>query len=222
MRMKTKTSLKIAVVDDQTLFRSGLISLFSEYDYLQVVFQACNGLQALQKLETTKTDIVLLDVEMPVLNGIDTCRLIREKYPETKIIMLTIHDADEFIYQCMENGCNAYATKSIPIEKMIDMMYGVMQNNFYFRNGINRKLLGQIISKKLIKPVFNNASEFTNREIEIIQLIYSQMSNEEIAQKLFISVRTVERHRENLILKTNSRNSVGVVVYAMTHQLIRL
>lgn len=220
--MKTKTSLKIAVVDDQTLFRSGLISLFSEYDYLQVVFQACNGLQALQKLETTKTDIVLLDVEMPVLNGIDTCRLIREKYPETKIIMLTIHDADEFIYQCMENGCNAYATKSIPIEKMIDMMYGVMQNNFYFRNGINRKLLGQIISKKLIKPVFNNASEFTNREIEIIQLIYSQMSNEEIAQKLFISVRTVERHRENLILKTNSRNSVGVVVYAMMHQLIRL
>lgn len=216
---KNKAKIKLAIVDDHKLFRSGLISLLDEYGVFEISFEASNGLELLQLYESHKPDVVCLDIEMPVMNGIEATTLLKQKYPEARIVYLTQYDEDQFILHLIRTGGNGYLLKNADIDVIVDGLLTVAKNKYYFDCKFPKHYIKQLLREKVIMPEFNK-SELTNREKEILRMICAEFITREIAERLFISQRTVDRHRENIMLKIGARNAYGMIMYGIKHQLI--
>ena len=209
--------IKIAVVDDHILFRSGVVSLLKEHDHLHVCIQASNGRELLDQLENDVPDLVLLDIQMPVMNGIETTSALKEIYPDIKIIILTMHNESEFIYDLMSKGANGFIPKNKSIDILLEAIESVMERGYYYNDQITEALI-----KGREDMAFTSESEpgLTDREIEIIRLICAQKSNKEIAEILDISPRTVDSHKTNIFTKTGAKNIIGVALFAVQTKLI--
>lgn len=203
---------KIIVVDDHQIFRTGLILLLNELKTVEVIGEADNGEDLLKLLCNIKPDIVFMDIKMPKLNGIDTTKKVIEQYPDIKVIALSMHDDEKYLDSMLLAGAKGFLSKKVGIEDLEKAIQLVSQGKNYF----SEDLLTILASK--IQPIKkDNEQDFklTKREIEILQLICRGFSNLEIAESLFISQRTVESHRANLLEKTNSKNSINLVVFAI-------
>ncbi|HET6990709.1 MAG TPA: response regulator transcription factor [Bacteroidia bacterium] len=214
-----KKIIKLAVVDDQHLFRKGLISLIDEFEELNVVIEASNGKELLEKLKSKKPDVILLDVEMPLMDGIETTECIRQKYPDIKILILTLHNEEEIILHLIEKGAHGFLLKDNQIETVVDAIYAVIDNGFFFNDRVSKVMVKGLMKNNKIKPNFNQVP-LSQREIEVIRLICKEHTNKEIADKLFISPRTVDGHREKILQKTKAKNVVGIVMYAVENGLL--
>lgn len=214
--MKKKT---IAVVDDQVLFRQGLISLLNEFDELKVIIEASTGKDLLEKLREKEPDVVLLDLEMPVMDGIETTIAVKQKYPDVKIIILTMHTDDAFIIHLLEKGASGFLPKDTDIEVLVDAIYSVIENGYYFDEHISKAMVQDLVKTKKVVPAFT-AQPLSKREIEIIILICKEYTNKEIANKLILSSRTVDNQRQSILLKTGAKNTAGIVMYAVKHNLL--
>ncbi len=210
---------KVAVVDDQKLFRQGIISLLEEFEELKIIIEAENGKELMCALKKEQPEVILLDLEMPVMDGIETTEKVRKKYPEIKIIILTMHDDDSFISHLIEKGANGFLLKDSTIETVVDAIYAVINNGFHFNDRVSKAMVKGLVKSQKIKPSFNTAN-LTNKEMEILQLICKEYSTKEIAEKLVISTRTVEGHRDNVLHKIGARNIVGIVMYAIKNNLL--
>ncbi len=213
-------TISIAIADDETLFRRGMKLILDDYPRFQVNFQAANGVDLLDKLSTAETlpDILLLDLKMPKMNGIETAKILQKKYPDVKIIVISTHFSRAFIINMIELSAVAYLPKNSQITDVVETIESVHKNGFYYNNEVLTIIRENIISKK--KPKAQFSLELTNREKEVLQLICEQHTAPEIAEKLFISARTVDGHRNNLLLKLNCRNVAGLVVLALQHELV--
>lgn len=214
-----KPIISLAVVDDHQLFRKGLIALIKDFPELKISIEAANGKELLEQLKNKKVDVVLLDLEMPEMDGFETTEKIRIKYPDIKIIIITQHNEDELISDLIAKGANGFLLKNQDIEIVVDAIYGVIENGYFFNEKTSNAMVNTLIKSNKIKPIFNEAC-LTKREIEIIRLISKECTNKEIADALIISVRTVEGHKERILEKTNTKNSVGIAIYALKHKLI--
>jgi two-component system, NarL family, response regulator DegU len=214
-----KKLIKLAVVDDQHLFRKGLISLIKEFDELDIVIEASNGNELIEKLKTKRPTVVLLDLEMPGMDGIETTEFLKRKYPEIKVLILTMHNEEEIILHLIEKGAHGFLLKDHPIETLVDAIYAVIENGYYFNDHISKVMVKGLLRTQKIKPSFNEV-RLSEREIEVIRLICKEYTNKEIAEKLFISVRTVDGHREKILQKTKAKNTVGIVMYAVKNNLL--
>lgn len=214
-----KNSIKLAVVDDQHLFRQGLISLIGEFEELSLVVEAANGNDLLEQLKTKKPDVVLLDLEMPVMDGIETTANLQKKYPDVKVLILTMHNEEEIILHLIEKGAHGFLLKDNPIETIVDAIYAVMENGYYFNDHVSKVMVRGLMKNQKIKPGFADAG-LSEREIEVVKLICKEYTNKEIAEKLYISVRTVDGHREKILQKTKAKNAVGIVMYAIKNNLL--
>jgi two-component system response regulator DegU len=214
-----KKSIKLAVVDDQHLFRKGLISLIKEFEELDIVVEATNGNELVEKLKTKKPAVVLLDLEMPGMDGIETTEYLQRKYPEIKILILTMHNEEEIILHLIEKGAHGFLLKDQPIETLVDAIYAVIENGYYFNDHISKVMVKGLVRTNKIKPSFHEA-RLSDREIEVVKLICKEYTNKEIADKLFISVRTVDGHREKILQKTKAKNTAGIVMYAIKNNLL--
>lgn len=214
-----KKAIKLAVVDDHHLFRKGLVSLIDEFEELSVVLEASDGKDLLEKLKAKKPDVVLLDVEMPVMDGIETTELLRQKYPEIKILILTMHNEEEIILHLIEKGAHGFLLKDNPIETVVDAIYAVIENGYFFNDRVSKVMVKGLLRNDKIKPSFSKV-QLSKREIDVIRLICKENTNKEIAEKLFISVRTVDGHREKILQKTKAKNAVGIVMYAIKNNLL--
>jgi DNA-binding NarL/FixJ family response regulator len=214
-----KKSIKLAVVDDQHLFRKGLISLIKEFEEIDIVIEASNGSELVEKLKTKKPAVVLLDLEMPVMDGIETTEFLQRKYPEIKILILTMHNEEEIILHLLEKGAHGFLLKDQPIETLVDAIYAVIENGYYFNDHISKVMVKGLVRTQKIKPNFHEV-RLSEREIEVVKLICKEYTNKEIADKLFISVRTVDGHREKILQKTKAKNTVGIVMYAIKNNLL--
>ncbi|MES2447551.1 MAG: response regulator transcription factor [Bacteroidota bacterium] len=216
-------NIKIAIADDQKLFRKGITALIKSFEHMQVVFEAENGLELLALCESSanKPDIILLDLSMPEMNGLDALKLLKEKYPLIRVIILSSHEVESFILATIQAGANGYLAKNAEPEEVEQAIREVYKNDFYF----TLPML-EIMRKGLVKKAniikLDDQDNLTNREKEVLGLICKQLSSHEIAEKLFLSNRTVEGHRNNLLLKTKSRNTAGLVLYALKHKLFDL
>jgi DNA-binding NarL/FixJ family response regulator len=216
-------NIKIAIADDQKLFRKGITALIQSFEHMQVVFEAENGLELLSHCENLnlKPDIILLDLSMPEMNGLDALKVLKEKYPQISVIILTSHEVESFILATIQAGANGYLAKNAEPEEVEQAIREVYKNEFYF----TLPML-QIMRKGLVKKAsiikLDEQDNLTTREKEVLSLICKQMNSNEIAEKLFLSNRTVEGHRNNLLLKTKSRNTAGLVLYALKHKLFDL
>jgi len=216
----------IAITDDEALFRAGLKMIVEDIEDMSVLFEAENGQVLLDKLLDRKTnglplpDLLLLDLQMPVLNGIETAKQLQEKYPDIKFIVLSTHFSKAFIINMIEIGASSYLPKNTRpdvMEKTIEM---VAEKGFYYSDEVMKVIHENMKSKSKSKAKFGN--EITEREREILQLICQQFTANEIAAKLFISRRTVEGHRNNLLAKLNCKNIAGLVAYAIQNELVNI
>jgi DNA-binding NarL/FixJ family response regulator len=218
--MKTIT---IAIADDQMLFRRGMAAIINGFNDMMVVCETDNGRKLLTFLETTtqKTDVILMDLSMPELNGIDTMKIIHEKYPDQKVIILSIHNEEKFVVHLIELGANAYLFKNAEPEDVENAIRGVVEKGFYFSESLMLTFQKRLNNKKTHVSVHDNIPiTLTIREIEVMNLICQELTAQEIACKLFISVRTVDGHRNNLLEKTGARNTAGLVIFAIKNNLV--
>lgn len=211
--------IKIAIVDDQQLFRRGLKSLISEFNEMQVILEAENGKDFIDKLEKKLPDVVLLDLEMPEMDGPQTLAYVKAKHPEMRVLILTMHNEESIIAHMVENGAHGFLLKNDPIETIIDAIHSVIDTGYFFDDRVSRALLTRLITGEKIKPKFTRVA-LSEREIQIIQLICEEHTNKEIAEKLNLSVRTVDGHREQILEKINAKNTVGIVMYAVKNGLV--
>ena len=217
--------IKIILVDDELLFRKGVQFMLERENNIKIIFEASNGEELISYLnqnENDLPDIILMDLKMPLLNGVEATKRIHKKYPDVKIIALTSFDTKPFIINMIQEGASSYLIKNASPKEMIHTINEVALKGFYYNHLILGVIdEGLIFGNKKTKSSFDE-EYLTIREKEVLELICEQFSTNQIAEKLFISPRTVEGHRNNLLLKTESKNIAGLVVYAIQNKIVVL
>ncbi|MBN2521649.1 MAG: response regulator transcription factor [Bacteroidales bacterium] len=213
-----KTKLNISLVDDHNLFREGLKLLLSRLSFVDKIFEASNGKEFIDQLPQKKPDIALLDIEMPVMDGIKATKLALQIMPELKIIGLSMYADQSYYTNMIEAGAKGFLMKNSSFDDVQRAISDVAEGRSFFSGEIMHELIQNINRKKIIKQGTN----LTDREIEILFQICKGLSNQEIADKLYLSKRTVDKHRENLLLKTGSKNTASLVIFAIKNEIIEI
>ena len=219
--MSEQEIITVAIVDDETLIVQLLEDYFRKVDSVQVVMKAYNGKEFIDQLQQTeqRPDLVLLDLRMKEMDGIETTTYLREHYPEIKIIVMSSHYMSSFMGYMLKTGVNAFIPKEISPDFLTNVIHSVKQHGYYFSEE-HVEVMRTQIAPKVPKPKLTQQEILSEREMEILKLICQQYTSQEIADKLFIARRTVEGHKGNLLLKTAVKNTAGLVIYAIQNQLI--
>lgn len=216
--------IHLALADDEALFRKGMKLLLEDYEGISVVLEAQDGAQLLELLHqvTRLPDVLLLDMKMPNMNGVDTAKALQEKFPGIKIIVLSTYFSKAFIVNMIELGAGAYLPKNATPDEVVATIREVYTNGFSYNQAVLEVIRDNMTQKSKPKMPLSFGVEITSREKEILQLICEEYTTGEIAEKLFISPRTVDGHRNNLLEKLGCKNVAGLVVYAIQHQLVKI
>lgn len=216
--------IHLALADDEALFRKGMKLLLEDYEGIRVVLEAQDGEQLLQQLRqaTTLPDVLLLDMKMPNLNGVETAKVLQENFSSIKIIVLSTYFSKAFIVNMIELGAGAYLPKNANPDEVVATIREVYTNGFSYNQAVLEVIRDNMLQKSKPKMPLSFGVEITSREKEILQLICEEYTTGEIAEKLFISPRTVDGHRNNLLEKLGCKNVAGLVVYAIQHQLVKI
>lgn len=214
--------INIAIAEDEHLVREGFKSIIDNHPQLNVVFCASEGETLVEFLRQTAhhVAIVILDLNMPGLNGIETTKKLQQLYPELRVIILTSYDTPSLIINLIRLGVSGYVLKNEAPEVLINTILQVHQNGFHHDEKVIDVLRQHAIQPFSAKSANFQSIQFTKREIEVLALICQEKTTQEIADQLFISPRTVEGHRNNMLIKTGVKNSVGLVLYAIKNKLI--
>ena len=217
--------IKLVLADDELLFRQGLRAILSREKEFDILFDATDGKDLMEQLRDNevKPDVILTDLKMPELNGVEATKLIHKEFPDVKIIALTSYFSKPFIVNMISIGAVAYLAKNSTPKLMVKTIKEVYEKGFYYDTQVLKFIQEGLLnpSEKKLKSNFDT-TYFTKREKEVLELICKQHTTNEIAEALFISPRTVEGHRNNLLLKTESKNIAGLVVYAIQHKIVDL
>ena len=203
--------IKIILVDDHPLFREGIASRLNMHEGIDIIAEAENGKQLLEKLADAKPDIVMMDISMPEINGMDALEIVKEKFPEVRVIMLSMHDDKEYIVSVIRSGAEGYLLKDISGEEMIAAIQKVHEGGKYFS--------GEVAQILVQENTADTGDILTTREQLVLRLISHGNSNKSIASQLDISVRTVETHNRNIKQKLLIDTTSGLVRYAIEHRL---
>ncbi len=220
---KNTNMLKLAIADDHELFRKGFISMLNAVSDFEFVLEASNGQELLDKLPTNMPDIVLMDLQMPVMDGMQATEIIFEKYPDVKVIVVSMYDEDRFVIHMLEKGVQGYLLKDTSPDEVEKAIRRVSEEGFYYSDFVSRAMHRKMVNRMPTKqPFFNSASNvgLSNREQEVLQLLCDGLSTTEISEKLFISSRTVEGHRLRILEKTGTKNTAAAVAFAYKNHLI--
>jgi len=209
------SQINIAIADDHKIFREGLSELLSKESDLNVLGGAGTRSELLEILNKYKINIVIMDIDMGDLNGIDLTVDILNKYPDLNVLALSMHGDKNYIVKMLEAGAKGYILKNAGKDEMLNAIHTVANGNTYLSNQVSSKLLEHITNPASVKNKHPENTPITDREIEVLILISEEYSNSEIAEKLFISVRTVDTHRRNLLEKLGVKNTAGLVKYAI-------
>ena len=215
---KEKAKIKLVLVDDHQMLLDGLAALLRGEQRFDLVGLCNNAKYALELIETTAPDIVITDINMPEISGVELTRMIRKYYPKIKVLALSMFGERSTISEMLEAGISGYILKNTGKEELIKALIKVQEGGMYFSYEINEELIKSISQKAEIKEEIQ--VRLTERELEIVKLIAAEKSNLEIATQLFISERTVETHRKNIFRKTNTKGVVGLLKLAMEQKWI--
>jgi DNA-binding NarL/FixJ family response regulator len=212
--MVKQPKINIAIVDDHQLFRSGLHFILENEPDIEVINESSNGKQFLNSIKDIKPDVVLMDINMPEMDGVEASKLAIEKYPDLNILVLSMYSDMEYYNTMIDIGVKGFILKDIENKELATAIRKVYNGGNYF----SQELLLRLIKNK----PDGEAIDLTNREKEVLELICQGYSNQEVSAKLFISQRTVERHRSSLLFKTNSKNSISLVIFSIKNNLIKI
>lgn len=212
----------VLLVDDHALFREGLMALLSSQDGIEVVGEAADGLEALEKARELVPDLILMDIKMPGLDGLEATRRIKEEMPHTRIVMLTVSEDDQDLFEAIKNGAEGYLLKTLKSRELFEMLQGVFQGEAPISRTMARKLLHEFAhqARRQEHPPTPKA-DLTRRETEVLQLLSNGVPDKEIASRLCISQRTVKNHVHNILEKLQLHNRVQAAAYALRGGLAR-
>lgn len=214
------TPIKIAIADDYKIYRDGLKLCLTADDNLQFMFEAENGVELMKLLEEYEPDVILMDLKMPLLDGVESTKLIRQKYKHVKVLVITMYDSDKFIIHLMESGANGYLLKNAVPAEIIKAIYTVHENGYYFNDLVNKALLKKLVTKNNLIPSFNVDIELTQQEQRVLTLICEEKTVAEIGTQLLISLRNVESIKQDLTEKIGVRNTAGLVMFAIKNGIV--
>lgn len=209
------TPIKIAIADDYKIYRDGLKLCLSADNNLQFMFEVENGQELMKLLEEQQPDVILMDLKMPLLDGVESTKLIRQKYQHIKVLVITMYESDKFIIHLMESGANGYLLKNAVPAEIIKAIYTVHENGYYFNDLVNKALLKKLVTKHNLIPSFNLDIELTEQEQQVLILICEEKTVGEICTQLSLSLRTLESIKQNLTEKIGVRNTAGLVMFAV-------
>ena len=217
------SKIKVLLADDHKIIRIGLRGILEREEDMEVVGEAESGSEVLDMLQKSVTDVVLMDIDMGRSNGTETTRKVRVMFPDVRVLALTMHEEAEHIIYMLEAGASGYLLKNVGRDELLSAIRTVVQGNSYFSHTVSATLLKAITdlkSKPSSASKQTSGSPLSDREIEVLKLIAQEHSNGEIAEKLFISIRTVDTHRRNILEKLQVKNTAGLVKYAIEKALI--
>jgi DNA-binding NarL/FixJ family response regulator len=213
-------NIKMLLVDDHEIVRDGLKTLIESQHGMDIIAEAENGVQALEICKKQDVDLIIMDVNMPEMDGIESTKKIKDQFPDVKILALTMSDNDVHIRKMIESGASGYILKNAGREELKKAIEALMNDQHYFSDTATQSVMMELVRNKG-KSNSGGMVQITEREMEVLELILKEHTNQEIAEKLFISVRTVDAHRRNLLQKTGARNTAGLVRYALENNLFR-
>lgn len=216
--------INVALVDDQILFREGIASLIKNEPGFSLTMEADNGLDFLAKLKSMDDlpDILLMDMEMPGMDGMQLNDELRKKFPSIKVIVLSVHAGERLMARMIHAGASGYLLKNCNKDELLNALRSVFTNGFYITPGVLKAIQSPAANAKGTTNIQSIPIELSPRESEVLQFICMEHSNAEIAEKLFISVRTVDGHRNNLLAKTGCHNTAGLVLFAVKHRIFEM
>ena len=214
------TTIKIAIADDYKIFRDGLKVGLGAEEKFDVILEADNGENLINAIPQSMPDVIIMDIKMPVMDGMEATKQIRKLYPDIKILVVTMYDDDKFIIHLMEIGANGYLLKNAEPDEIRKAIFAVVENGYYFNDLVNKALLKKLVIKNHIKPSFNQNIELTERELEVLKLICEEKTATEIGKEIFLSPRSVEGIRQRLIEKVGVRNTAGLVMFAVKNGMV--
>lgn len=213
-------TIKVAIADDHKIFRKGVILSLRPYQNIKFVLEAENGEELIQGVESANPDIILMDLKMPVKDGIETTKYLNKHFPSIRILILTMYEDERFVGHLMDSGANGYLLKSTDPEEIKQGILDVMRTGFYLNNFVNRVLIKKNYARQKFNPNLKNEIVISEREKEVLSLVCLEYTAQEIAQKMDISARTVEAIKDRLMERFGVKNSVGLVFFAMKNSLI--
>lgn len=211
---------RVLIAEDHTIVRKGLRSLLEGVEGIQVVGEAQDGREALQKVEQLLPDVVLMDITMPLLNGLEATRQIKKLFPQVQVLALTMHANEEYIFQALRAGAAGYVVKEAAPEDLVLAIQAVWRGDSYLSPSVSAKVIGQYVRRAEEAKEPDSYEKLSDREREVLQLIAEGHANREIAEMLHISVRTVETHRANIMAKLDLHSTAEVVQYAIRKGVI--
>jgi DNA-binding NarL/FixJ family response regulator len=212
--------IKVSIADDHKIFRDGIKMAMGGKEYLKIIWEAENGKDLMHKMKIKLPDILLMDIRMPEMDGVNAISLIRKEYEGVKIIVLTMYDDQEMISRMMEMGANAYLTKTTDPEEIYNAILTCMNDDFYFNDLVNKAVLLKLQHKKQVKQYYPNPVKFNEKELKILKLIAEDKTTEEISKEVYLSPRTIETVRQNMKMKVGAKTIAGLVMYGMRNRLI--
>lgn len=220
-----KSKIQIVIADDEQLFRKGMRFLLERDDEFEVLFEVEDGAELIDRMKSSevKPDIILMDLKMPNLNGVEATKVIHKEYPDVKIIALTSYGGKSFIINMIDVGASSYLLKNTSPKDVVFTIKEVHEKGFYYNEKVMKMIHENLLSssgKKIRSDL--DKKLLSKREIEVLELICAEYTTNEIAEKLFISPRTVDGHRNNLLLKTGSKNVAGLVIYGIQKKLVEV
>jgi DNA-binding NarL/FixJ family response regulator len=217
--MKSLNKIKIVIADDHKMMIDGLLSMLSVEKNVEIIGVANNGIEVLKIIETKKVDLVLTDINMPFMNGIELTKTLKQQYPEIKILALSMFGDIEHIQDMLNAGISGYVLKNTGNKELVEAINSIANGGTYYDNDVAAEMMRSLTQNNQKKVTIEKVN-LTEREIEIIKLIAKEMNNAAIGDALFISERTVESHRKNIYRKTSTTNIVGLLKFAFANGLV--
>ena len=214
-------SIRLLIADDHEIFRDGLALMLAKQDNIELLGEAEDGRELITLAEQLQPDVILTDIKMPRMDGIEATRLLVQKFPDVKVIALSMFDEENLIVDMLESGAKGYLLKNADKHEILEAINSVYQDKVFYCKSTSAKLASMIVRSRFNPYKKHEPIIFSDREKEIIKLICQQFTAQEIGEKLFLSKRTVEGYRIKILEKMNVKNTAGVVVFALKHNFIK-
>ena len=220
--MTNDNIIKFAIADDHKIFRDGIKMALSSKENLKLLWEAEDGKDMMHKISVKLPDLLLMDIRMPEIDGINALQILRKEYEKIKIIVLTMYDDQQMINKMMEMGANAYLTKTTDPEEIYRAILTCMNEEYYFNDLVNQAVMGKLMRQKNVRQTYADSLpiSFSEKELNILQLLSEDKTIEEIAKTVFLSPRTIETIRQNMKTRVNAKTVGGLLMYAIRNKLI--
>lgn len=217
-----ENKIKIVLLDDHQMFRDGVKAVLGDEAHIELIGETGSGKELFELLAQIEPDLVITDISLPDISGIEVASRIVKLYPNVKVLMLSMHTNEEFIVKALEAGAHGYLPKDTSMEELLEAINTIYLGENYFNKDISNVILKGLINKSKSNSAEEKAEALTRREKEIVKLVVEGLSNKEIAEKLYISIRTVDSHKTNILQKLNLKSTVELVKYAIRNKMAEL